>query len=115
MNIFFTDDHPSNITVFSDVLVEELDRSHASFYDLNEHILNEVKEYSHSPHIGNIYTREIYKRFYISLLKNIPTMNEYYISWTVDGVRSKFYINYIEIETKVQLLEIINAVKNKSL
>ena len=114
MNIFFTDEHPKNIMIFGDVLIEELDKNHSSFYDFNECILNQVKEHESLPHIGNIYTRETYKRFKTSLLKHIPAMSEYPITWTVDGVRSKFYINYIEIETKVQLLEIISAVKKAS-
>ena len=107
MNIFFTDDHPQNITIFSDVLVEELDKNHSSFYDIDKCILSQIKDYDTTPHVGNIYTTEIYKRFYSSLLDKIPSMANYPIEWRIDGIRSKFFINNIEITTKTQLLDII--------
>ena len=113
MNIFFTDDHPANITIFSDILVEELDKNYSSFYDLDQSILDEVKKFSTTPHVGNIYTSAIYKRFYISLMDKVPSMKNCSIEWRIDGIRSKFYIDNVEIKDKPQLLAIIKAAKSK--
>ena len=110
MNIFMSDCHPTNITFFSDLIVE-LDGNYNQFSNMDETLLNAVKTSEKIPHLGDIYTQEVFKRFYVSILEKYAFMDSVSIKWNIDGRHSTFSIDGWVISNKMEFWKQIHKFK----
>ena len=99
MNIFFSDCHPENITIFTDLIVG-LDEGYDRFTGLDKKMFEEIKAREEVPHLGDLYTKEVYQMFHDAIIQKYPAMSYIKMTWKADGRHGKFFIDGYVINTK---------------